>query len=199
MPSKKPDAHRRVFTRPGWAAAMATGLVAVVSIAASAQNRPPLQEPIASEGTVKQFYRAANVVIVKTIDGMEHVYHFTRDLVVHGGKKPGVDALEGLREGTTVVIHYENGEPHASVSEIDVVGDDGLKITEGVVTDIDRGEREITIRFANGKTETLRMTDRAAAESRAAVNPSGGDTTRIVVYYTDEQGRKLVHYFRKAS
>jgi hypothetical protein len=199
MPPTKPNVRRRVATRPGWVAAIATGVVVVVSIAASAQNRPPLQEPIASEGTVKQFYRAANVVIVKTIDGMEHVYHFTRDLVVHGGKKPGVDALEGLREGTTVVIHYENGQTDVSVSEIDVVDDDGLKISEGVVTDIDRPENEITIKFANGKTETLRMTDRAAAESRTAINPSSGDAMRIVVYYTDEQGHKIVHYFRKAS
>jgi hypothetical protein len=185
--------------RSGWVAAIAMGLVGVVSIAARAQNRPPLQEPIASEGTGKQFYRAANVVIVKTMDGVEHVYHFTKDLVVHGSKKPGVDALDGLREGTTVVIHYENGETPASVRETDVLGDDRLKITEGVVTDIDRGDKEIKIRFANGKTETLRMTDRATAESRAAVNPTSRDATKIIVYYTDEQGHKLAHYFRKAS
>jgi hypothetical protein len=199
MPFTKPDVHQRIPPRPGWVAAIATGVLIVMSIAASAQNRPPLQEPIATEGTVTQFYRAANVVIVKTMDGVEHVYHFTRDLIVHGGKKPGIDALDGLREGTTVVIHYEHGKPHALVREIDVLGDDGVKITEGVVTDIDRGEKEITIRFANGKTETLRMTDRAAAESREAIDPSSGDATRIVVYYTDEQGRKVAHYFRKAS
>ena len=55
---------------------------------------------------MKQFYRGANVVIVTTMDGVEHVYQFTKNLIVHGGRKPGVDALEGLRDGTTVVIHY---------------------------------------------------------------------------------------------
>jgi hypothetical protein len=35
---------------------------------------------------MKQFYKAANVVIVTTMAGVEHVYHFTKDLIVHGGK-----------------------------------------------------------------------------------------------------------------
>jgi hypothetical protein len=183
---------------PGRTIAIAVGLVAVVSVSAEAQNRPPLQEPIALEGTVTQFYRAANVVIVKTMDGMEYAYHFTRDLVVHGGKKPGVDALDGLREGTTVVIHYEDGDTQAAL-EIDVLGDEGLKIIEGVVADIDRRDKDITIRFADGRTETLRMTERATAESRSEITQSSGHAPRIVVYYTDEKGKKLAHYFRKAS
>ena len=32
-----------------------------------------------------KLYRAANVVIVTTIDGVQHIYHFAKDLVVHGG------------------------------------------------------------------------------------------------------------------
>jgi hypothetical protein len=150
------------------------------------------------EGTMKQFYRAANVVVVTTMDGMEHVYHFTKDLIVHGGKKPGVDALEGLREGTTVVIHQTTGGSQASAEEIDVLGEEGLKSTEGMVTNIDRRKKEITIRYNNGKTETLQMTSRAAAETEASIDERG-EEARIVVYYTDEAGRKIAHYFKKES
>ena len=160
------DPYYRVTTELGLALALALGVVLIVSTPAHAQNRPPLQEPIALEGTMKQFYRAANTVVVTTMDGMEHVYHFTKDLIVHGGKKPGVDALEGLRAGTTVVIHHTTAGSQASAEEMDVLGDEGLKSTEGMVTNIDRRRNEITTRYNNGKTETLQMTSRAAAETR---------------------------------
>jgi hypothetical protein len=92
MSRSKQDAHHRVAAGVG-CAAVAAGLFLFLPRAADAQNRPPLQEPIALEGTMKQFYRGANVVIVTTMDGVEHVYQFTKNLIVHGGKKPGVDAL----------------------------------------------------------------------------------------------------------
>ena len=192
-------AHCRIAVRSGWTCALALGTVLNISTSAHAQNRPPLNEPIALEGTMKQFYKAANVVIVTTMDGVEHVYHFTKDLIIHGGKAPGVDALEGLREGTTVVIHEGKGGSQASAEEIDVLGDGGLKIAEGIVTNIDRRKKEITIRYNNGTTETLQMTTRAAAESSADVDEAKGEATRIVVYYSDEAGHKIAHYFRKSS
>ena len=67
------------------------------------------------------------------------------------------------------------------------------------MTNIDRQKKEITIRYNNGKTETLQMTTRAAAESRADVDEAQGEATRIVVYYSDEAGHKIAHYFRKSS
>jgi hypothetical protein len=130
------------------------------------------------------------------MEGVEHVYHFTKDLIVHGGKKPGVDALEGLREGTMIVVHRHANGPEASVAEIDLVGDEGLKVTEGVVTDINRRKQEITIKYAHGTTETLKMTPQAAAEN---VEGCDSTVTRIVVYYSDEAGRKVAHYVKRVS
>jgi hypothetical protein len=86
----------------------------------------------------------------------------------------------------------------AAAEEIDVLGEEGLKITEGVVTDINREKKEITIKYANGKTETLQMTKRAAAESGAGIEETS-EGAHIVVYYADESGRKVAHYFRKVS
>jgi hypothetical protein len=104
-----------------------------------------------------------------------------------------------LREGTTVVVHYSTTGEKASAEEIDVLGDDGLRITEGTVIKIDRRKQEVTIGFANGGTETLQTTSRALAESRGVLDDSGRTSPRIVVYYADEAGRKVVHYFRRAS
>lgn len=197
MPRSTHDAHHRVAAGVG--AALTAGLFLLLPTCVDAQNRPPLQEPMALEGTMKQFYRGANVVIVTTMDGVEHVYQFTKNLIVHGGRKPGADALEGLRDGTTVVIHYTESGPQAAAEEIDLLGDTGLKMTEGVVTDINRRKKEITVTYANGKTETLQMTDLAAAESEAGIETSGGEASHIVIYYVDESGHKVAHYFKKGS
>jgi hypothetical protein len=190
------DTRHRVAVGLGSAVALVAGMALIPSMAVHAQKQhPPLETPEAVEASMKHFYRAANVIIVTTLDGMEHVYHFTRDLVVHGGKKPGVDALEGLREGTMIVIHRNVSGPETSVAEIDLVGDEGLKITEGVVTDINRRKQEITITYANGTTETLKMTAQAAAENDTLAR-SDSTRMRIVVYYADEAGRKVAHYVK---
>jgi len=181
-----------------WSSAI-IALVSSVSITLGAQSGPPVQRTIALEGTMKTFYRAVNTIIVTTIDGVDHVYHFTKDLVVHGGKGRGMDALEGLREGSTVVVHYTVSEAKASAREIDRIGDEGLKTTEGVVTRIDRGRKRITIRFVDGKSETLRLTDRAAAEAAKDVDQAATDAMKVIVYYSDEAGRKVAHFFKKAS
>jgi hypothetical protein len=170
--------------------------IAAMSISLHAQTPPPAQGTVALEGVMKKFYRAANVVIVTTMDGVEHVYHFAKDLVVHGGKGSGVDALEGLREGSTVVVHYtvEGTEPTAH--EIDPLGSEGLEVTEGIVKDIDRGRKQITVGYDNGKTEAFRLTDRAATES--AANEAAAGPGKVVIYYSNDAGQKVAHFFRKA-
>jgi len=62
---------------------------------------------------------------------------------------------------------------------------------------LNRRRREITLKYGDGSTETLRLTDRAAKEVGADI--SAADATRVTVYYSDETGRKVAHYFRKAS
>jgi hypothetical protein len=132
--------------------------------------------------------------VVATEDGVEQVFDAAKGVLVHGGK-----SLSDLKPGTTVVVHYTTDAGGAVAREIDRVGADGLRVTEGMVTKIDRGKKEITIRYDSGKTETLRLTERAAEDAGQDLrNPPPG-TTRIVVYYSDEAGRKVVHYFKQRS
>jgi len=181
-----------------WSSTILSALAPSVLTTLSAQSPPPVQGTIALEGTMKTFYRGVNTILVTTIDGVEHVYHFTKDLVVHGGKGHGLDALEGLREGSTVVVHYTVTGAEASAREIDRIGDEGLKVTEGVVTRISRGRKQVTIRFDDGSSETLRLTDRAAAEA-GKDDDQATATVKVIVYYSDEGGRKVAHFFKKAS
>jgi hypothetical protein len=172
------------------------------SLVAQAQTPPPMigaTSNAATEGTMNKVYRAANLIIVTTVDGVEHAYHFSKDLVVHGGKGPGVDALEGLHEGTKVVVHYTANGSESTAAEIDVVDDLGLMVAEGAVTRIDRGQRQITVKYANGKTEMFRLTERAAAEAPKDDAQAGTDGVKAVIYYKDEHGRKVVHFSKMVS
>ena len=167
----------------------------------AAQAPPPVVAQtgtMALEGTMKTFYRGVNQLVVTTVDAMEHVYHFTKDLIVHGSKDSGVAALDGMHEGAMVVIHYtiESGEP--TVREIDRVAD-GFEVTEARVVRIDRGQKRITVRFGNGRTESFQLTERAAAEAPAELERAETGTASVVIYYKDEKGQKVVHFFKKTS
>jgi diadenosine tetraphosphate (Ap4A) HIT family hydrolase len=61
---------------------------------------------------------------------------------------------------------------------------------------VDRGRKEITIRFGAERTETFRLTDRAAEEATGNVAPEG---TTVVIYYADEGGQRVAHYFKTAK
>jgi hypothetical protein len=156
---------------------------------------------MALEGTTDKVYAALNGVIVKTRDGVEHMIHFTKDLVLHGGNGPGVDAFVGLEEGTPIVVHYIVANADETALEIDRVGDKGLQTTEGLVVGIDRRHRRITIKYANGQQEVMQLTPTAAAEASRDVDEAWGShgATKVVVYYTDEAGKKIAHYFKKSS
>jgi hypothetical protein len=167
------------------------GIVALGIAPAYAQQGPVIHGfngTLATEATIKAEHKALNKFVVETADGVEHIYDAAKGIGVHGGKGP----LSDLKPGTTVVIHYTADN---TAREIDRIGPDGLTITEGMVTKIDRGKKEITIRYDSGKIEKLKLTDRAAAYVGRNIGPD----TKIVVYYSDEAGGKVTHYFKKAE
>ena len=171
-------------------------IVALGSAASLNAQQPPvihgLTGTIATEATIRDEGKAANKIVVKTEDGVEHVFSGAKDLLVHGGKN-----LSDLKPGTTVVIHYTTDASGESAREVDRIGPNGLAETEGMVTKVDRGKKEIQIRYDNGKTETLALTARAAVDGGLDFRNVPAGTTRIVVYYSEDAGRKIAHYFRQ--
>src|SRR5579862_4058578 len=167
------------------------GILALGTASTHAQGPPPIHGvtgTMATEATIKDEHKAANKIVVETEDGAEHIYDAAKGLVVHGGKDP----LSDLKPGTTVIIHYTADN---TAQEVDRVGTGGLSTTEGIATKIDRGKKEITIRYDNGTIEKLKLTDRAAADAGGNVKPD----TRVVVYYSDEAGGKVTHYFKSRA
>jgi hypothetical protein len=176
----------------------AVALLAVPALHAG-QEPPPVTGTIALEGTVDQTYKAANAVIVKTVDGVRHLFHLTRKTAVHGSESAGAEALRTIKAGSTVIVHYTAAAGEQTALEVDRVDDKGLKTMQGVVTRVDRAGRKISIRLADGSTQTLRLTERAAIDAGNDVDRAAVDATRVVVYYADEAGQRVAHYFKRIA
>jgi hypothetical protein len=171
--------------------------------AVRAEQQPPpingVTGTMALEGTVDQTSEAGKAVIVKTVDGIRHLFHVTEKTTVHGTAAAGADSLRGLETGSRIVVHYSAKAGQQTALEVDRLDAKGLKTMEGVVSRVDRTGREMSIRLADGSTQTLRLTVRAATDVGRDVDSAAAAATRVVVYYADESGHRVAHYFKRIS
>ena len=154
----------------------------------------------AVEGTVKKVDAATKTIVVKTSDGAEHTFHFTDRTAVHGtdaAVKGAKDVFHGVKEGTDVVVHYTDKGAGQTADEVDRVGKDGLKVSQGTVKSIDRGAKTLTIKTTRGTEETYRLTDHAARDAGTDIGTDASKTERVTVYYTEQGGHKVAHFFKR--
>jgi hypothetical protein len=164
----------------------------------AAQEPPPIPGvtgTLALEGTVDKTYAGGNAIIVKATDGIEHLFHFTKRTAVHGAAEAEA-AFNGLTAGSRVVVHYAMNDGEKTAVEVDRVAEDGLREMEGVVTHVDRGTRQLSIRLAAGSYETLQLSERAAKNVGKDIDRATDNAT-VIVYYAQEGGGKVAHYFRR--
>jgi hypothetical protein len=148
-------------------------------------------------GEVLKLDAATRTAVIKLADGTEHTLHFVQRTAVHGteGAAAGAgDVFHGLKQGTQVAVHYSAVGTKETAEEVDNVGKEGLKATDATVTHIDRGAKTMVIKTADGTEETYHMTDSAARYAGKDVNKAA----RTTVYYTEEGGHKVVHFFKRA-
>jgi len=170
-----------------WLSALLFGAFAVATTTANAQIQVPpnngFNATIALPSTVDTFWTGVNEGLTKAGDGLDHLV---------GAKGPragrGAGSLDGLQPGTSVAVEYTVKGVPASADGADQIGQEGVKANEGVVTKVDRNKKEITIRFSDGQTQTLESENTFTAHS-----------SRAIVYYRDESGRKVAHYFKPAD
>jgi len=149
-------------------------------------------------GSVKKVDSATKTLVVKTDDGVEHTFHFTKDVTVHGAKdtaKAPEESVKGLQEGSRVAVHYTAKGSRETAHEIDVVGDGGLKVAKGTVTGIDRGSKFLAIKTADGADETFKLTGRAVDDSGKGIAKGAEKSAHVTVYYTEDAGKKIAHFF----
>src|ERR1700679_1392 len=154
----------------------------------------------AVEGTVKKVDAGTKTFVVDAKDGTEHTFHYASDVTVHGAKdtaKGTVDAAHGVAEGSKVAVHYTVVGGKETAHEVDKIGDDGLKTTDGTVTHIDRGAKTIAVKTADGTEETFHMTDRAAKDTGKGIAEGADKSAKVTVYYTEKAGTKTAHFVKQ--
>jgi len=173
--------------------------VAVISFLGLANIASAIEPTSSAEGVVTKVDHAAKTVAVKTADGTEHTLHLVGRTVVHGATdtyKGAEDSARGLKEGSQVVVHYTKQGTEETAEEIDRVGKDGLKTSEGTITKLDRGGKTISIKTADGTEETYRLTEHAADDAGKGTADAAKKSAHATVYYTDEAGHKVAHFFK---
>jgi len=154
----------------------------------------------AVRGSIKKIDSGAKTIVVKTGDGTEHTLHFAGKTAVHGADasaKAAEDSWHGLKEGTEVVAHYTTKGTEDTAIEIDKVGKDGMKTTDGAIKEIDRGGKKLVVKTADGTEETFRMTGRATEDAGKDIGKGTEKGAKVTVYYTEESGKKVAHFFEK--
>lgn len=188
-----------MFRRSTLMAAAALVLVNVIGAAdARAEQQPPpihgVTGTIATEETVEDVHEAGRGILGK----VARLFRWNRRSPVPSGDEAGDETFAGLNTGTAVVVHSTTAGENLTAEEIDRLDDEGVKRTEGVVTAVNRSDRTISIRLADGTRQTLRLSDRAADGVDKAIDRAGGGA-RVVVFVKDEAGERVVHYFKRVS
>ena len=184
---------------PGTSRSVLRVAFAGISLFGFAGMLKAIEKTTSVEGLVTKIDRAAKTVMVKTADGAEHTMHLVGRTVVHGGKDTyngAEDATRGLREGSQVVVHYTKQGTDETAEEIDRIGKDGLKTSEGAVTKFDRGARTMTIKTADGTEETYRLTEHATEDAGKDTGDTAKKFAHATVYYSEEAGHKVAHFFK---
>lgn len=152
-------------------------------------------------GVVIKVDSAAKTVVVKAADGTEHTLRFVKRTSVHGAEGAATvakDAFHGVKEGSEVAVHYSAKGAEETAEEVDNIGKDGLKVTEATVSHIDRGAKTLAVKTSDGAEVTYRLTDTAAKNVGKDVKEGAEKSTKVTVYYTEEGGHKVVHFFKWA-
>jgi len=153
----------------------------------------------AVEGTVKKVDAGTKTVVVATADGTEHTVHFVKKTSVHGWEETEAgakDGMHGVKEGSHVVVHYTTKGTEKTAQEMDRVGDGGLKVAEGTVSTIDRGGKTLAVKTADGAETTYKIADHAVVDAGKDTGKAVEKTSKVTVYYTEEGGKKIVHFFK---
>jgi len=156
------------------------------------------QPPSAIHGTVTKIDTAAKTITIEASDGRRETLRISENTTVYMkdrsgqlGKRPWTD----LKDGSEVVAHYSKRGTGAVATEVDKVGDDGLKTTEGTLSAIDKGARKVTVKTADGAEETYHVTEQAAKTAGIDTAKATKKGAQVSLYYTEDAGRKVAHFF----
>jgi len=187
-----------MFRRPTLMVAAAFVLVYVIGAAdARAEQQPPpihgVTGTVATEETVEDVHEAGRGILGK----VARLFRWNRRSPA-SGDEAGDETFAGLNTGTAVVVQTTTPRERLAAEEIDRPDDEGAQRMEGVITAVNRRDRTISIRLADGTRQTLRLSD-GAADGADKVVDRAGVGARVIVFVKGEAGERIVHYFKRVS
>jgi hypothetical protein len=105
------------------------------------------------------------------------------------------DGFDGIKEGSEVVVRSTGEGAEATVNGIGTVGKDGMKVTKGTVEKIDDGTKTVVVKSADGTEKTFEYSGNVLKDSGKTVGKGTEKGAKITVYYTEEAGKKIAHFF----
>jgi hypothetical protein len=166
-------------------------LLAVAGLALAASMSVAQDVVSFIHGTVQKVDKTTKTIVVKTKDGTDHTIKITGDDAVKGTK----DGFDGLKQGSEVVVHATGKGAEATADAVGKVGKDGMKVTKGTVEKIDKGTKTLVVKSADGTEKTFEYTGSALEDSGKAVGQGTEKGAKVTVYYTEEAGKKIAHFF----
>jgi hypothetical protein len=151
-------------------------------------------------GDLEKVDTEAKKITIRAADGTEHAVSYGDRTIVHGLKGTAKAADLAGKEGSRVVVHYSGAAGEEAADHIDVFGHDALKTTEGTLTQFDKTSHKIVVRTSDGMDKTFHLGRDSAIDTEdglvdaAHFTPKEGD--HVVVYHTEEGGRKVVHLLK---
>lgn len=161
----------------------------------------------AVSGAVTKVDKEAKTIGVKTADDAEHVFHYTEKTAIRGahatakGAKAGaLDTYFAGKEGTHVIVRYTEKGADKTASSVDDFGKDGLKVSEGTVTKVDKAGHTVAIKTEDGAETTYDWGKDATIDTEHGVVKStqyvAKEGDKVVVHYSEDAGKKVVHFFK---
>jgi Cu/Ag efflux protein CusF len=151
-------------------------------------------------GTIEKVDSGAKTITVKTADGTVKTVKFTDKTTVHGLKDAAKGSDLAGKEGGHVVVHTVGDGADETAHSVEWFGDKTVHVTDGTVEDVGKGTKTIVVKTADGTKETFVVADRATVDTGkdvgrySVVGAEKGD--HVVVYSTEESGKKVAHVFK---
>jgi ABC-type enterochelin transport system substrate-binding protein len=187
---------------------MLARLLLVASVAALLSSAYAQDVIHAVEGVVTHVDKKAKSISIKTAEGSEEVFAFGEHTAVRDSRKAEQGAKMGIvdsyfagKEGSHVVVRYMGKGSDKTAMLLDDFGKDSLKVGRGTVTHVDRAARTVAIKTENGGEATYKLGSEGVVETDHGVVRANrylakeGD--KVVVHYTEDEGGKLVRFFKK--
>jgi VCBS repeat-containing protein len=156
-------------------------------------------------GSVEKVDTATKTITVKTADGTEDTFKYTEKTTVTGAKDVASASDLAGKSSYHFVIHYTKVGSDKVATGMDYAGKGTWKATKGTVVAVDDSAKTVSIKTADGTVETYHVSEHCTVDAGKGIAKAGDKTgdsvamgSEVTVHYTEEGGKKVAHFFKKA-